>query len=334
MFKKIFFPFFLLTLAVLASCSNKDADQAIAVNSGNLDSLLLQYPDSVALLVKRGNLYLDSNDFDEAYRLGAKAYRLDSSNIDARFLYANGMNNRDERNLTDIETAQKHFHYIVDRQPKNVKAYVSLASTYSQLNESNKAFGYINEALKINPRYRDAYILKGTIYLSEGNRKLAKSSYETAIQQDPKFFEGYMALAHIYTDENEPIALQYFKTAAEINPKSTDAKYGVAYFQQDAGLYDEALQSYRELLHIDSSYYLSYFNQAYIKENFQNQLDSAIYLYYKSVTLQPKFVKGWHNLGMCYKAKGMKSDALKSFAKALKYNPDFQLSRDEANKLK
>ena len=283
----------------------------------NLDSLLKLDPNNVDLLVKRGNKYLANYKFYDALTDGAKAYRLDSNNLEARFLYANALNNRAERSQVDIENAKQHFLYLIKRQPGNKKIYVSLASSYTQQGDFEKSFQYINEALRIDKKYRDAYILKGTNYLSLGNRKLAKSSYETAIQQDTKFFEGYLYLGYLYSEDNDPLAVEYFRTAATLRPKSTDALYGVAYNLQIHGKLEEALKAYRELLQFE-----------------QNEIDSAIYYYKSAIELQPKFVKGWHNLGLCYASLGRKPEALNAFSTALKYNPKFEISRTEANKLK
>jgi Tfp pilus assembly protein PilF len=46
------------------------------------------------------------------------------------------------------------------------------------------------------------------------------------------------------------------------------------------------------------------------------------------------FVEAWHNLGTCYEEQGDITRALQSYAKALKYNPEFALSRERADKLK
>lgn len=319
----------------LVGCAEKSTKKETSTTKKeNLDSLLKLDPNNVDLLVKRGNKYLVSYKFYDALTDGAKAFRLDSNNLDARFLYANALNNRSERTQVDIENAKQHFLYLIKRQPGNKKIYVSLASSYTQQGDYEKSFQYINEALRIDKKYRDAYILKGTNYLSLGNRKLAKSSYETAVQQDTKFFEGYLYLGYLYSEDNDPLAVEYFRTAATLRPKSTDALYGVAYNLQIHGKLEEALTAYRELLQVDPKFYLALFNQGYIKQFEQNQIDSAIYYYTSAIDLQPKFVKGWHNLGLCYASLGRKPEALNAFASALKHNPKFEISRIEANKLK
>jgi len=319
-------------LAVVTSCKHKEASTENQVR--NLDSLVEIYPDSVPLLIEHGNKFLDSYFYDEALNDGARAFRLDSNNLEARFLYANALNNRQQRSVVDVAIAQRHFKYVLANQPGNKKAYISLASTYTQQGDFEKSFKYINEVLRMDKRYRDAYILKGSNYLALGNRKLAKSSYETAVQQDPKFFEGYMALAYIYSEDQDPLAVEYFRTAAELRPKSVDALYGIAYSLQQERKFDEALAGYRHLIQTDTNFYLALFNQGYIKQFEQDQVDSAIYFYRSALDMEPRFVKGWHNLGLCYETQGRKTDALKAYGKALKYNPDYTLSRDAANRLK
>jgi tetratricopeptide (TPR) repeat protein len=335
MFKKYIFILITISNLLLFSCGEKsNLSHKNASKKENLDSLLKLDPNNVELLIKRGNKYLDTYRFYDALTDGAKAFRLDSNNMEARFLYANALNNRAERTQVDIENAKQHFLYLIKRQPGNKKIYVSLASTYTQQGDFEKSFQYINEALRIDKKYRDAYILKGTNYLSLGNRKLAKSSYETAVQQDPDFFEGYLYLGYLYSEDNDPLAIEYFRSAATLRPKSTDALYGIAYNLQVHGKFEEALRAYRDLLEVDQKFYLALFNEAYIKQFEQNQIDSAIYYYQSAIALQPKFVKGWHNLGLCYASLGRKPEALNAFTTALKHNPKFEISRIEANKLK
>jgi tetratricopeptide (TPR) repeat protein len=306
-----------------------------AVKPANLDSLVKVYPDSIPLLLEYGKQLLDDYRAVEALPLTAKAFRLDTTNIEARYLYSLSLINRAERSQADVDVAQKYLRYITLKQPKNKEAFVNLASTYTLQGDFENSFKNINIALKIDKRFRDAYVMKGTNYIALGDRKLAKSSFETAVQQDPEFFAGYMQLGWLYSEDGEyKFALEYFRTAAQIEPKSVDALYGIAYSLQELQNYPDALAGYRHLIETDTSYYLAFFNQGYIKQFNQNELDSAVFFYKKSIEMQPDFVKGWHNLGLCYVQQGRKSLAFKSFKKALEYNPDFELSKKEIVKLK
>lgn len=313
----------------------------------DLDSLLMLYPDSVDILVRHGNKMMKDLNFDKAMADGAKAFRLDSNNVDARLLFAEVLNNRPERTMTDVAAAQRHYKVIVKKDPKNKKALVALASTFSQQMDFDQSFQYINQALKIDPRYRDAYVMKGSNYLllSKMNPEkdgkpgkkymdLTKSSYETAVQQDPKFFEAYLMLGSLYEAENNKICLEYYKTAVELQPKNPDVLFSLAYAEQVFEQPDEALKLYRKMIVLDTSYYQALNQIGVIKQHNFKDIDSAIYYYNSAIQTEPRFVEAWHNLGTCYEEKGDVTRALQSYAKALKYNPEFTLSRERADKLK
>ena len=322
------------SLVFLSGC--KETEKPTPEGPRNLDSLLVQYPDSIPLLLERGNIRFQNYEYDLAMNDAAKAFRLDSINLDVRLLYAEVLNNRETRTVEDVNVAQRHYKTVIKKQPKNLRALVGLAATYAFQQDFEKTFQYVNEALRIDPKYRDAYVLKGSTYSQQGNMKLAKSSYETAIQQDPEFFEAYFYLGLLYQSENNPVCIEYFATALELRPSILEVKYQLAYSRELYGQLEGAQELYREMAHDTIDLYVArgLFHQGYIKQFTQSDLDSAVYFYKSAIETEPTYVEAWHNLGLCYVSQGDKTRALQSFAKALKYNPDFTLSRVEADKLK
>ncbi|WP_343748246.1 tetratricopeptide repeat protein [Fluviicola sp.] len=319
---------FILVTTACGGNSNKQKQKELSV-----DELYKKYPDSVPILIKHGNLMLERYDYEKALQDGAKAYRMQESNIEARFLYANALNNRANRSTSDVMAAQGHFKFVVKKQPKNTQALVALATTYAQQGDNEKAFYYINEALRINKKYRDAYILKGSIYLSLGNNKLAKSSYQTAIEQDPEFFAAYIKLGLIYQEENDPLCIQYFITATQLRPNNIEAYYNLAYAYQQFDKIDEAQQTYRQMLQKDPTFTPPLFQLGWIKQFKQNDPDSATYFYNETLQKEPRYVEAWHNLGLIYETKGEKYQAIQYYRKALKYNPDFAISEEAIKRL-
>ncbi|MDH4472415.1 MAG: tetratricopeptide repeat protein [Fluviicola sp.] len=326
---------FIIMLLLIAGCGESKNQDGPAVVT-NIDSLVKLYPDSVAILVKHGNVLLERYDYDNALKEGAKAYRLEPDNVEARFLYALALNNRASRTATDVVSAQEHFKVVLKKQPKNTKALVALATTFSYMGDYDRSFQHINQALRIDKRYRDAYVLKGTNYLQLGKRDLAKSSYRTAIEQDPDFYEAYIFLGSLYQQENDPLSIEYFKSAVQLKPKSMDALYALAYGYQTLKMNADAQRIYRKMITVEPTFVTSYFQQGYIKQFQENppELDSAMYFYETTLQKEPTFSEAWHNLGLCYVAMGEKSKALQAFSKALKYNPEFTQAKEEADKLR
>ena len=327
---KYLFP--VVFLFILCSCGeNKKA----SIGAIDIDSLLVLYPDSVDLLVERGNRYLKTFEFDKAIADGAKAFRIDSNNLEARLLFADILNNKPDRSITtDVSAAQRHYKFALKKRPKDPKVLISLASTYSQQMDFEESFKLINKALRIDKRYRDAYVLKGSNYLFLNKPDLAKSSYETAVQQDPKFFEAYLMLGSLYQSENNEICLEYYRTAVSLQPKNPDVLFSLAYAYQLFNQPAKALALYRKMIQVDTAYYQALNQIGVIKQYNYKEIDSAIYYYKSALQTEPRFVQAWHNLGMCYEERGDVSQALQSFGKALKYDPNFEMSRERADQLK
>ena len=329
---KLLFGFILILFVFAISCQNKGAEP---LNSNlSLDSLLLKYPDSVNILVKHGELALTNFKYDIAIADAAKAFRLDSSRLDTRMLYADAICNNPAIQNADITKAQFHYQKLIKKEPKNIRALVGMAMTYTLRQDFDNSFKYINRALKINPRYRNAYVLKGSNYRMLGNTKLAISSYETAVQQDPNFYGGYLMLGALYQYEKDPICIQYYTTATQLQPNNPDCLYALAYAKEIFGQENDAKMIYRKMIRIDSTYYEAYFQLGYIKQFTDIDLDSALYFYNAALDIEPRHIESNHNIGLIYEDKKDISKALLSYAKVLKYNPEFELTKERVAVLK
>lgn len=316
--------FILLSIGFyLVSCEEKKANPDVKLS---IDKLVQKYPDSIPILIKYSETLYKRYNVTKALNYAAKAYRLNPKDLEARYIYAKCLNNYPKRTGQDIQLAQDQLLYYIKRKPKNPEALVQLAGTYKQQNDFEKAFKYVNEALRVDKHYRDAYILKGTMYQMDGNYKLAKSSYITAIEQDPDFYVAYLEVGTILQMERDTMCIQYFRNATEIKPKSTDAWFNLAYAYQDFNQSEKALEVYRHMHKIDPKFAMSLFQQGWIKQFQQNQLDSAVIFYNETLQTEPRFVEAWHNLGVIYEETKDPLEAMVYYKRALKYDKDFELS--------
>lgn len=292
-------------------------------------------PNSVELWIQLGELCKEELNFKCALDAGAKAYILDSTNLDARKLYAWSLINKPNPPLQDIESSKKHYKYVLSVKPNDPATMVELANTYSLTGDFKTALKYINDALRIDESYRDAYVLKGSIYKTTDKYDLALSSYQTAVQIDPDFFIGHLQIGWLLTEMGDhKLALEYYENAAELKPENLNATYGIAKSLQDLEKYQEALNEYRDLLEIDSSAYVAYFNQGYIKHYHQKQLDSAIYYYNELLEIEPQYIQGWYQLGEAYYSVGRQADAARAFSEALRIDKNYQPAIDASQKLR
>jgi tetratricopeptide (TPR) repeat protein len=327
---RIFF-FLALSSLLFVACGNPETASG---KKQTLDQLLVAHPDSVELLIEKGNILMDSLAFDKALTYGAKAYRLDSNNTEARVLYAECLINKPNRSADDIFRSFTMYRNLVKKAPKNVAALVGLANTFVLLNDHDNAFKYINKALRIDKTFRDAYILKGTIYKLEGNVKLAISSYETAVQQDPDYYMTYLLLGSLYEYENNPLCIEKYMTAYQLQPKNTEVIYALAFAKEKFGQEASAQRLYRKMTKVDSTFADGYFHLGYLAQFTYNQPDSAMFFYKKATKVNPQHIPSYHNMGLLYEDRNDLSNALFSYAKALKVDSTYQLSKDRVKVLR
>lgn len=329
---------FSLVFVGTTSCEEEKEVTETKISASNIDSLVNAHPDSIPLLIWRGEYRLKEYQHDLAMQDAAKAYRLDKSNPKAKILFADVLINRAERSPQDVANAQTIFEEVLKKDKNNLRAIVGVAAAYTYQQNFEKSFEYLNRALRIDRHYRNAYVLKGTNYMAMGRIDDAKSSYETAVQQDPSFYEAYFFLANIYEAEGNPQCIQYYRNALELRPTSQEIRYKLAYAQQSFEQYEDAVYNYRILANDTMDFYANrgYFHQGYIHQfdADSTNIDSAMYYYNKALQKEPRHVESWHNLGICYDWRGNKTKALQSFSKALNYNPEFELSRAYADSIR
>lgn len=332
---RILLSLFILSV-FLISCEDKKPVSTKKVTGLALDSLIKEYPDSIGLLLQRVEERNSKFLYNEALADAARAFRLDSSRSECRIAYGKALINNPKRTEADLFRSHKIFKKLVKKEPKNTLALVGLANTYTMFGDYENSFKYINKALRIDPKMRDAYNLKGTNYRLLGNFERTVSSYETAVQQDPKFYEGYLMLGSLYEFKEDPICIEYYTTAYKLQPKSADVLYSLAYAKQKFGKENDAKRLYRKMLKLDEKYYEAYFQQGFLFQFSEKEvnLDSALYFYDKTLELEPRHIQSYHNMGLIYEDQGEKSLALMMYAKALKIDPEFELTKERVEYLK
>ena len=88
---------------------------------------------------------------------------------------------------------------------------------------------------------KQAYLAHGKEYFAQGEFKAAKIELKNAIQMDPKFTQAYMLLAETSLKLGEAQeAFRAYSAVAEIDPANTEAQVKLATFLLLAQKYDEA----------------------------------------------------------------------------------------------
>lgn len=300
-------------------------NQMVKENPRNSDWL---YKRAVFTLGK-GNMISSKSDLEQAIRI-------DSLNFDARLLYGNI-----QLSLTHVDTSFFHYDYILKRDTANTGAMMGMCKISALNNDIATADRFISAILRINPYMAEAYFMRGIIYRSDyddtGRQESwdrSVSSFQTTVEQDPNYYSAYVAMGVMHDEKGSDLALEYYNSALEIFPESTEALYNIGMYYQKRGKLEEAIMSYKTVSEIDSTWADPYYNQGYIHLIIsEGNLDSAIFYLTKATELDPFYYQAYNNLGLAYENKGDIKNAKKFYTKAIEANPDFQLAKDNLNSL-
>ena len=297
-----------------------DGDKELA----RINSLLESKPNNAELLAQKADILFKLYRQEEGLNDISKAFRIDSTNLEVRRVHAGYMMAQ-----VKILAARDDYQYIIEKDPGNAEAYLGMARTYAVENNHAKAFQYTDEALKRNMKLRDAYVLKGLMFRSENKIDLAISSYQTAVEIDPNYYSGYVALGNLYEIKQSPLSLDYYNTALEIEKNGIEALYGKALLLQNSGKIKDAQDLYRKISQVEPDYYFAYYNQGYIKLVLETEYDSATYFFAKTVEIAPLYADAWYNLGLSEQARGKNREAIKAFKETLNIDKNFTKAQKE-----
>ena len=327
----------LACLLFLGSCNETQLPQELAVedNSTELDSiefLIRNNPKNPEGYAARANFKLELGDPSGALEDWDLALRADSNfsqawEMQAEVLYQ----------LRQFEPCMAKLDGCLQRFPQNISCLIRKAEFAIHLDQFQEAFSLLNRALREDDQLHEAYWMKGRIYESTEALEKAQSSYQTAIEVNPEFFDGFIALGILLAKQKDPLAEEYYKSAIELRPASVEPLYNLAIFLQNSGRHKEALSLYQRILVLDNNNATASFNQGYIHLEYLQLYDSAAYWFTEAIERLPYYHQAFYNRGLALESLGNTQDALQDYNEALRLKPDYTaaaLAKERALKSK
>ena len=160
----------------------------------------------------------------------------------------------------------------------------------------NKAVGHLNQAIKIHPNYKNAYLLLGNAYNYLQDYEKSVSYYEHALSIDPN-----------YADANNNLAITYRSAGRYFGEQKNDLKKALSYLTKAEQANPQDLETIRLLG---------------VVYGISGNSNKAISYFTKVTTLQPNSAAAWLNLGNAYGQAGDTQKAESFRQKAVALDPN------------
>ena len=154
----------------------------------------------------------------------------------------------------DLSYAIKLLNNAIDVDSKNAELYILLGDAYSEQNNGTLAAENYNRALDLDKKAVKAIVQKGVLYKRSTNYEGAAAEFQSAIKLNPDFAPSYRELAETYFKMRKlDEAKQSYRKYLELSKNNSMARMRYASFLFMSGDYADAQTEINQLSSIDSS---------------------------------------------------------------------------------
>ena len=185
----------------------------------------------------------------------------------------------------------------------------------------DNAIAEFKEAIRLDPKYTEAYYDLGLAYKMKGMDKDAIKTFKKAIEIKPDFVDAGFQLGDIYYKKKQyNSAVAEYKSIIKIDSKKTAAYANIGRTYIEMKDYSNALLYLKKGLEIDSGhldmrFYLG--NLYYQKKEYDKAIDEYIIM----LKELPEEGRVYYRLGLAYKEKGLLDLAEEAFKKTIEQSP-------------
>jgi len=217
----------------------------------------------------------------------------------------------------------KEIQTIKDRLEKQEKIVKKLQNNEKLTKKEEKEKEEITEKIKHKKdKTADDYFFLALAEQNNENYQKAIELYKKATEINPKSANAYSNLGSIhYVLKNYLKAIELYKKAIEINPKSANYYNNLGASYNNLGKYKEATKNYKRAIEIKPNYHEAYYNMG-INYNNLDEYQNAIEAFYKAIELKLDYYEAYNNMGDSYYALGKYQNAIEAFYKAIKLKPN------------
>lgn len=149
------------------------------------------------------------------------------------------------------DSVESSYGKALEVSPKDPSALLALARVELQLENSDQALKYLNEALKIKSDYSAAIIMISDIAVVKGDIKGAISVLDQAVVANPNNPDNVYLIMRIgalyYNGGDYEKARAIFEKIVEANPNYVDARYSLGLIYDKEGMTTKAIEQFKSI---------------------------------------------------------------------------------------
>lgn len=307
----------------MSSCGDTQTT-VVADSTMNKDSLsvineqIRKDPNNIDLYYQRAMYNVGKKDYVAATLDINRVVSLDSSNT--KYLMAAA----DIHFFTNkVQRADQLLKRAVELEPTNIDCLLRLAQLHHYLKRYKEEMEVLETVLDLDQRNAQAYFMKGMVNKEMGDTAKAMQSMQLAVQMDPDYYNAYIQMGIMAADQKNPLAVDYYRNALEIQPTSEEALYNLGMYYQETEQYQMAINVYKSILQLDPMDFDAHFNLGAIYTEKLDSVQKGKENFELAIRDNPSDPRGYYGRGKCYEYEGNITAATSDYKKALELDPQY-----------
>lgn len=291
----------------LSPSDNINRDLAILTNA------ILKNPAETDPYLARAQYYIKKEMFNEALQDVNKALKIDEKNagvyktLSDVYLYSG----KTQRALDALKKA-------ATLTPGDASIDVMTARLFLTMSDYKQTFNYLRSAIKKDPDNAEAFFISGLANEEMGDTLKAIDSYQMAVARNQKHYDALKQLGILFSIKKDKLAIDYLRNAAQVRPEQPEPLYILGMYYQENGQPDKSLSVYNEILQIDSTYKLAWYNRGYVFMVYKQEYDKAVDAFTKAISIDEEYSDALYNRGYAYELSGDLKNARKDYEQVLR----------------
>ncbi|MDR1182732.1 MAG: tetratricopeptide repeat protein [Bacteroidales bacterium] len=318
-------------VGLVFACSNKNQENQYASMPDELVKIykaIEKEPNNASLYLDLSSYYMKTKQLDSALNNALVAIRLDSGNANVYVAVSDVY-----FSMNYIDNAEEMLEKAIALDNKNNEAYLKLGELYFLLKDYQQSEEILLKSLQqteYNPR---AYHILAWNYREKGDTSLAIRYYLTAVEQDPDYFDAYTELGILYHYRHNPLAIDYYNNALNIQPDNIQILYNIAMFYQETKEYEKALEKYRMILQIDENHKYALHNIGWIYLMGEDKFEEAVVFFSKAIEQDTTYIEAIYNRGLSFEQLKKYDNARQDYMYSLRLITNYPLAIEGLNRL-
>jgi len=335
---KFFLLLFLVSSSIIWSCKpytekenpaeGTPIDCTLSIpDLAKVNKFILQDPNNANLFRIRSQILLDSGRYNEAL---SDAKRALSINPEDQFNFI--VVGKAHRALGHVDSALSACATAEQNGFADPDNFMLMGDLYLVIRQYAKSLDYLNKALKMAPFEPRIYFLKGMVFWETKDTAKALSNWQTSIEQDPEYADGYCRLATYYMAKKQySVAEQFLRSGLRLRPNDAFLNFDMGVFLTYRNFPDSSIGFYEKALALDPKLSPARINLGVLRYR-NGSFSEALQLLEPCVKDDPKNALLAYYLGLSYRKNEMEEKAVSELERAVALGGEY--GKDAAKALK